>query len=145
MTFEQLKRLFPTATRKTWHKHPNGGGWVKNTAFAGTSTFIGENALVYGTAKVLNQAQIYDNACVYGNSMVCRNAEVYGNAVVKDSAIVSGNARVCGWGVVSDNAKVAGDAKVTEKVGGNTEYEWGSAPKKNSFTISGSAISLKKP
>lgn len=32
MTLEELKRIFPDATKSTWHRHRNGGGWVQNTA-----------------------------------------------------------------------------------------------------------------
>ncbi|KKM21627.1 hypothetical protein LCGC14_1633620, partial [marine sediment metagenome] len=32
MTLKELQKIFPQATKKTWHQHKNGGGWVENTA-----------------------------------------------------------------------------------------------------------------
>jgi hypothetical protein len=52
MTLEQLQEIFPDATAETWHQHPNGGGWVQNTATVDESAYVGKNALVYGNAKV---------------------------------------------------------------------------------------------
>lgn len=37
------------------HQHPNGGGWVADTAFVVKSVYVGADAKVYG------------NAVVYGN------------------------------------------------------------------------------
>ena len=66
MTLEQLQSIFPHATAYTWHQHPNGGGWVQNTAK------VAETAWVYENARV------YENAWVYENARVCGNAWVYG-------------------------------------------------------------------
>ena len=58
MTIEQLKIYVPTATVETWHQHPNGGGWVHNTAVVPAplkipaNSFIGEWATVGKGAKV---------------------------------------------------------------------------------------------
>ena len=32
MNLKQLQQMYPDATKETWHKHKNGGGWVENTA-----------------------------------------------------------------------------------------------------------------
>lgn len=56
MTLEQLQKLFPDATAETWHQHPNGGGWVQNTAKADTSCRVGVDCLVFGNARVYGNA-----------------------------------------------------------------------------------------
>src|SRR5208282_837386 len=71
------------------HQHPNGGGWVANTAKAEPSAYVGPNAQVSGDARVSGNAQVFDNAQAYGNAWVFGDARVYGDARV------SGNARVC--------------------------------------------------
>lgn len=46
------------------HKHPNGGGWVADTATVDETACVGSEARVFGNARV------YDNAMVYGNAHV---------------------------------------------------------------------------
>ena len=114
-----LKSKFPNATLETWHLHPNGGGWVQNTADVADTAFVGPEAIVSGKAYVYGKARVIDNAVVSGN------AQISGKAVVADDARVSGNAAVSGTVVVygnalvdnawvSDDAKVGDDARVTE-------------------------------
>ena len=59
------------------HQHPNGGGWVADSAHVAATAFIGKTAWVYGDAWV------YGNARVHGNARVSGDAQVYGNARVK--------------------------------------------------------------
>jgi hypothetical protein len=37
------------------HRHPNGGGWVADTAGVASGVFVGKDALVYEDAEVLDQ------------------------------------------------------------------------------------------
>ena len=57
------------------HQHPNGGGWVANTATVAASAFVGRDALVYGNARVSGDAQVFGNAWVSGtvNNVVINN------------------------------------------------------------------------
>ena len=76
------------------HKHPNGGGWVANTAQVDDTAFVGEDAKVYDDAWVSGKAKVFGNAEVYGNAMVFGNAEVYGDAKVSGNAeVFSGSFR----------------------------------------------------
>ena len=59
--------------RPGWHRHPNGGGWVQDTASVDETAYVGPDAEVSGTAWV------YGNARVCGNAWVCGNAEVSGS------------------------------------------------------------------
>jgi hypothetical protein len=114
------------------HKHPNGGGWVADTATVDETAYVGGaearvygnaqvsgnakvsgNAWVFGNAKVYGNAQVYDNAGVSGDAQVFHDAGVFGNAEVFDNAWVFGKARVLGDAQVYDNARVSGDAKVS--------------------------------
>ena len=79
MTLAELQKIFPNATEETWHKHPNGKGWVENTANVAETAYVGPKAVVY------------DYAVVCGNAKVCGSAEVYGGAVVSGDVCVSGN------------------------------------------------------
>ena len=63
-------------------RHPNGGGWVADTAFASESVYVGPNAQVFGNARVFGDAQVSENARVY------ENAQVYGNARISKTPVV---------------------------------------------------------
>ena len=52
------------------HQHPNGGGWVADTATVHESAYVGPSARVYGYAQVYDSAQVYGNAQVSGNARV---------------------------------------------------------------------------
>ena len=70
------------------HQHPNGGGWVADTATVHESAYVGPNAQVSGNAWVCGSAWVSGNARVSGDARVSGSARVSGNAWV------SGNARV---------------------------------------------------
>ena len=36
--------------RPGWHRHPNGGGWVQDTAHVDDTAYVGPKAWVYGSA-----------------------------------------------------------------------------------------------
>lgn len=54
------------------HKHPNGGGWIANTAR------VSGNAQVSGNARVSGSAWVFGSARVFGNAQVSGNARVSG-------------------------------------------------------------------
>ena len=41
------------------HQHPNGGGWVADSATVADTAFVAKNAQVYGNALVTNLAAVY--------------------------------------------------------------------------------------
>ena len=118
-----LKSKFPNATLQTWDLHPNGGGWVQNTANVSASAFVGPDAIVYGNAEVYGKARVIDNARVFGNArvsdkaVIADDARVSGYSVVIGAAVVYGNALVEDAAWIEENAKVGDDAKVYEKAG----------------------------
>ncbi len=85
------------------HKHPNGGGWVADTAKVDETAYVGRDARVYGNAMV------YDTARVYGDAQVYDYARVYDNAMVGGYAMVYDNAMIGGYAMVYGNATVGGD------------------------------------
>ena len=79
------------------HRHPNGGGWVADTAKVYETSYVGPDAQVYGDATVYgdagvsSNAWVYDNATVSGNDTVSGNAQVSSNARVYDIEVVNGD------------------------------------------------------
>lgn len=94
------KEILDLQPGATWHKHPNGGSWVSNTAYVEASASVSGRAAVFGNARVLDRAR------VYGSSRIGGNAEIYGAPHIHGRAVVGGNAKVY------DAAKVLGDAQV---------------------------------
>ena len=90
------------------HKHPNGGGWVADTARVAVTAYVGPDARVYGSARVFRKVRIDGTARIYGS------ARVYGRAWIGGSAEVDGTARIYGSAWVYGRARVGGLARVFE-------------------------------
>jgi hypothetical protein len=83
-----------------WHlnnmkgkRHPNGGGWVADTATVDESAYVGPNAMVLDQAQVLDNAVIEDYVIVYGDAVFRDNARAYGKLPVKQG-VFSKDARL---------------------------------------------------
>lgn len=62
------------------HRHPNGGGWVAETATVEDSVFVGPGAQVFGNAQVFENAQVFGNAWIYGDVRVFGDSRVWGSS-----------------------------------------------------------------
>ena len=71
------------------HQHPNGKGWVANTARVDDSVFVGPHALVYG------HAELTDRVCVLDLAQVSGHAKLSGDVIVSGNAWVDGNTKAC--------------------------------------------------
>jgi len=69
------------------HQHPNGGGWVADTARVADSCYVGPDARVFEFARVNFGSELFDQAAAYGT---CLLAQV----VMSSSSSVSGSAVV---------------------------------------------------
>jgi carbonic anhydrase/acetyltransferase-like protein (isoleucine patch superfamily) len=101
--------------------HPNGGGFVADSAKADATAYIGPNALVLGRAKVLGQARVLDYATIRDDATVQDRAVVSGHATVAGRATVKDDARLSNYAWVQEAAVIAGHGRVLEHgvVGGN--------------------------
>jgi hypothetical protein len=75
------------------HQHPNGGGWVADTATVAITAYVGPDAHVFGDAKVCDDARVFGNAWVSGNAhaWVASNAQVCCDTMIpsdKDTSTV---------------------------------------------------------
>jgi acyl-[acyl carrier protein]--UDP-N-acetylglucosamine O-acyltransferase len=116
-----------------WHRHPNGGGWVENTAHVDPTACVGPEAVVFDRAHVLDfaavegSAAVYDDACVSdravisGESCIFGRAHIYGSARICDLTAVSGNAQVGDRAYIHEYAEISGNAQVggDVRIGGN--------------------------
>lgn len=115
------------------HPHPNGGGFVADTAKVDKNVYVGPDAMVLGdsvvtrkavitghavvnNATVTDYARIGDHACVYGfwwaTPTVSGYAKIGDRAVVTAGASISGNARVMGNAYILENFSVTDNATV---------------------------------
>jgi len=110
MTIHDLKALLPWANLDEWHQHPNGGGWVENTASVDDTVCVGANAMVHEKAVVRDTVIINDHARISGNAIVSNRVMIEDYAQIFDYACVGGSARVGGYAMLSDTAQLFGTA-----------------------------------
>ncbi|MBI5832052.1 MAG: hypothetical protein HZB16_07050 [Armatimonadetes bacterium] len=96
------------------HKHPNGGGFVADTAKVADTAYVGPNARVLDAAQVLGRARIDDYALVADRAVVDEDAQVSGCAVVRDGSQVKGHARIRDHAKLRSDCRVAGDVLVQD-------------------------------
>lgn len=97
------------------HRHPNGGGWVEDTASVDPAAWVGAGAVVRGDAVVGPGVRIE------GRAWVESGARLADRVVVRDVAVVRGTAQLAG------DVLVGGDAVVgfTCDAGAYTSYRPG--------------------
>jgi hypothetical protein len=71
------------------HRHPNGGGWVADSATVTDNAYVGPDATVSGRATVCGQARIVDSGAVRDHARVGEYGVVGGTAVAAGHASIS--------------------------------------------------------
>lgn len=95
------------------HRHPNGGGWVADSASVAFTVYVApyacvyENAIVEGSVRIEDRGQVFGNARLFGKAIVKDNAKVYANAVIFGRAVIDSCSEVY------DNAEIFGNAVIT--------------------------------
>jgi hypothetical protein len=112
-----LNVIYPAQNRSGMRQHPNGGGWVANSATVDSTAYVGPAAQVLDNAQVLGNARIEEYAVVRNNAVVSDNAVVSGHAMVYENARVSGNAKVRDWAMVFGFTELYENAKAIEHAG----------------------------
>ena len=90
------------------------GGWIQseeNLSHDG-NCWVGDNAVVYGDAKVEGNAQVLGTAVVKDQAHIYDDAEVCGNCIVTDTVRVHGHAKLYEECIVFDDAGIDGNALV---------------------------------
>jgi len=85
-------------------RHPNGGGWVADSAAVAKSAYVAPDAMVLDGARVLDHAAIEDYAVVRG-----------------PKTVVSGHARVGGQAYVAGNVRIGGTVRVHDSIVSETD------------------------
>lgn len=115
-TAPMAERLRSPLPKQEGRPHPNGGGFVANSASVAATAFVGPKAVVLDQARVEGTARIEGMGVVRGAATVKDQAVVAGQAVVSERATLAGRARAGGGAVIAQNATVQGDASVQEAV-----------------------------
>jgi len=95
--------------------HPNGGGFVADSAKVEPTAYVGPDAMVLGSAKVMGSARIEDYAVVMDNAVVKDSARVSGHALVSGNAQVYDHGKVRDWATVQNNWKVYENGRALER------------------------------
>jgi len=106
LTLKELQKLRPYATKETWHIHPNGGGWIENTAIVEDTVYVSEDSTIAGQAEVLGNVSL--NKC----SDIMDNARVSGNVFIVDYCTIGDQSEVTGDCIISHKAHLIGSAQV---------------------------------
>ena len=77
------------------YQHPNGGGWVADTAKVAKTAYVGPDAQVYGNALVYGNARVYGYARVKRGSYKSTPTSItrsdgYTITIQSDGSIVAG-------------------------------------------------------
>ena len=89
----------PTETRKGWHRHPNGGGWVSDCSVVDDDCMISVYSVVRGHSLVLDRSEVRDHSVVTGRSVVRGHSVVLGGSEVSGGSEVRGGSSVIGAAV----------------------------------------------
>lgn len=123
-----LKQIYARHDMDTIGVHcSEPGGWIekeKNLSQKGLAWVHGD-AMVYGNARVTENAQVHHHAVVSGNARICDDAIIYnnshisGNTFIRKNAIISDNATITGDNVeisdyvmIRDNVKIEGNINI---------------------------------
>ena len=116
-----------TYRKGSGHAHPNGGGWVSDSAKVSDSVYVGKNATVSGNAELTGNVRVEDHAVVANGVKASGNAVISGHAIVDGggwvydndwkygSVVLSGNAVIGDSAVVTNSCTVSDNAKVLQK------------------------------
>lgn len=93
------------------------GGWIEDYSNLDQEgkAWVADNACVYESARVIQNALIGDKARVAGTAIVTDNAAVFGKAYIYGKAWVADNARVYDEACVYDNANIFNNANIYGK------------------------------
>jgi len=99
----------PTETRKGWHRHPNGGGWVSDCSVVDDDCMISVYSVVRSHSVVLGGSEVSGGSVVSGGSEVSGSV-VTGRSVVRGHSVVLGGSEVSGGSEVRGGSSVIGAA-----------------------------------
>lgn len=74
--FQSEDVTWPNGSVSKGHRHPNGGGWVADSATVSPSVVVHPIGVVFDEAVVVGDVEIFDFAAVFGNARVFGSAKV---------------------------------------------------------------------
>jgi hypothetical protein len=104
-------------------RHPNGGGWVAESAKVAPTAYVGPDAMVLDGAQVKDRACIRDFAIVTG-----------------PKTVVSGHAKIGGRAWVWGDLKIGGNARILESATVVTRYRRRWRVREGAGEINGNAV-----
>jgi NDP-sugar pyrophosphorylase family protein len=94
------------------HHHPNGGGWVANTATVAESAYIGEGVRVGSYAQIGNQVQIGSGVQI-GNYVWIDDAVRIGDDVwVSERAWIGEGSRIGAGAWIGEEAQISKEVRI---------------------------------
>ena len=112
---------------KLWaHPHPNGGGWVANSARVSFSVKVDQDSIVWDNAVVFGQVEIINGSKVCGDSIVMGRG-IIDATEINDKSVVLGKP-ITGSNDAIKNSRtggiVTGEVTSVGSVGYNAAYNY---------------------
>lgn len=113
---------WPDGTKSMGHRHPNGKGWVADTAYVSNSCIVNEKAVVFGEAKVFGKIEVLDKTEIYGSAIISGEGtvgngsdqqKIYGASKVFGNNVWSSGTSEINGARVFGNITITGDTKLT--------------------------------
>jgi carbonic anhydrase/acetyltransferase-like protein (isoleucine patch superfamily) len=112
------------------HRHPNGGGWVANTAKVDPAVYVSASSEVFDKAEIRGHVIIKGRCRVFGHAKIDGNVTLLGDVTVGENVRIFDSATISGRIDIKNNVGIYGVSSVC-----------GEVILSNNVTIHGSQIS----
>jgi carbonic anhydrase/acetyltransferase-like protein (isoleucine patch superfamily) len=94
------------------HRHPNGGGWVADTAKVADTVYVGSSARVFGDARVTGSVRLHGTSRIFGRATVSDYVELHDNSTITGDARVANHVTLHGMAYINGTARVHGNVYI---------------------------------
>lgn len=98
------------------HKHPNGGGWVANTAKVAPSVYVSSTSEVFDYAEINGHVIIRGKCRIFGNARIDGDITILGHVIIQDNVRISGRATIDGRIDIKNAVCVYGTSSIRGEV-----------------------------
>lgn len=98
------------------HRHPNGGGWVANTAKVDPAVYVSAASEVFDHAEIRGHVIMKGRCRVFGHAKIDGDITLIGDVIVSESARIFGNATIAGRIDIKNNVGIYGASAVRGEI-----------------------------
>jgi len=138
--FSHVSNFSERERESDWHRHPLGGGWVKNTASVDDEVFVGPKSVVFDEAIIKDGTSINGESIITGNVIIdgenveIRDSYINGHAVIHGNVQVEEKSTVCDYAIISGFSRISRQSRVSQNADIRNSYLF------NSFIVGTSKL-----